>query len=60
MRGYYGDNEDFDDMSKWEGVEVEGVRVTELCRHRQGLSCTIPAEIGSLLALSYLALTRTV
>ena len=55
-RGCCGDNEDLNDVSKWIGMQVEGGRVTRLHWGDQGLSGTVPAEIGALSALTHLAL----
>ena len=57
-RGYYGDNENLNHVSKWKGVVVEGGRVTRLEWDREGLSDTLPIDISAFLALTYLYLSN--
>ena len=47
-----------DDVSEWYGVTVEGGRVIKLYWVLCELAGNIPAEIGGLSALTYLALAR--
>ena len=49
-------DEPSDDVSEWLEVMVEGGQVTKLLWQGQGLSGTIPAEIGALSALRFLFL----
>ena len=45
-----------DDVELWHGVTVEGSRVTEIDLHGNGLSGTLPSELGDLSNLQNLSL----